>query len=338
MTYWYPGVFEAVRRIKAKWPEVPVVLGGRYATLCPEHARTRSGADFVFAGALDARFAAVFKEITGVAIAIPDSFSDWPAPAHDLQHGRSTAVLALSRGCPFRCTYCVSHKLAPRFEQRGPDAVIRELEALAGELGARHIAFCDDALLANAGNLLAPVLRFVIEKNFPLAFHAPNALHAGLVTPEIASLMFRAGFSGVILGLESIAAGFQNETGGKVTTGQFERAAACLREAGFRNTRIGAYILLGHPSQTEESVTETMRAAAALGVEPIPAEFSPIPGAIDFELAVATFRRSPESDPLLHNSSIIMYQHPNIPPEGFRRIKAESVRLRAELRKGIPGT
>ena len=50
MTYWYPGVFEAIEIIKQLFPDVPLALGGIYATLCPEHARARSGADLVVEG------------------------------------------------------------------------------------------------------------------------------------------------------------------------------------------------------------------------------------------------------------------------------------------------
>jgi hypothetical protein len=39
MTYWYPGVVEAIARVRARFGAVPVVLGGVYATLCTDHAR-----------------------------------------------------------------------------------------------------------------------------------------------------------------------------------------------------------------------------------------------------------------------------------------------------------
>lgn len=46
MTYWYPGVFEVIRIVNELLPDAPVVLGGNYATICPDHA-SLSGADFI---------------------------------------------------------------------------------------------------------------------------------------------------------------------------------------------------------------------------------------------------------------------------------------------------
>ncbi len=333
MTYWYPGAFEAISIIKKRWPDAPVVLGGRYATLCAAHAREHSGADFVYEGALSGDFSGLMHHLIGRDVEVPESFADFPVPAHDLQRDRSSAVVALTRGCPFRCTYCVSHKLSPRFERRTTESAIAEIKWLVEELGARDIAFCDDALLAGSEDLLAPLLRFVIENKYRVRFHTPNAVHAKLVTPEIAALMKWAGFAGVILGLESADAGFNRKTGGKAGEGDFERAVIYLREAGFNRGEIGAYIIMGHPDQTEAEILATAHAAAELEVEPVPAEYSPIPGSVDFDAAVASFRRPPDTDPLLHNSSIVLYQHPKITPDGFSRIKQECTTLRKQIRE-----
>ena len=47
MTYWYLGVFEAINLAKDIHPDVPIILGGIYTTLCPEHARNYSHADLI---------------------------------------------------------------------------------------------------------------------------------------------------------------------------------------------------------------------------------------------------------------------------------------------------
>ncbi|MEW6203448.1 MAG: radical SAM protein [bacterium] len=331
MTYWYPAVFEAIARIGAHFTDVPVVLGGRYATICADHARQHSGADCVLEGHLGHKTAQAISELTEVDIEISDVYSDLPPPAHDLQRDTSVAAVSLTRGCPCRCTYCVSHLLSPKFELRTADSAISEIRFLTEELGTRHIAFYDDALLAQADELLIPLLRFVIRKNYRINFYTPNALHASLMTPEIARLMAHSGFAQIRLGFESTDPNFLRSTGGKVNPEQFRRAVACLKEAGFKSADIGAYIICGHPMQNEEDIHLAMNAVAELGVIPILAEYSPIPGSEDFEAAVASFRHPPDQDPLLHNSSIVMYQHPSISPQEFQRLKLESLALRKKL-------
>jgi hypothetical protein len=65
MTYWYPGVRETIGRIKTVFPRVPVVLGGIYATLCPDHARHTCGADRVTIGPGEGAILPLVAEITG---------------------------------------------------------------------------------------------------------------------------------------------------------------------------------------------------------------------------------------------------------------------------------
>src|SRR6056297_2866534 len=50
MTYWYQGIAEAVRVVRRAYPAVPVVVGGIYATLIPQHCRDVIGADEVVIG------------------------------------------------------------------------------------------------------------------------------------------------------------------------------------------------------------------------------------------------------------------------------------------------
>ena len=50
MTYWYHGLQETIKIIKEIFPDVPVVLGGIYASLCSDHAVDHSGADRVVTG------------------------------------------------------------------------------------------------------------------------------------------------------------------------------------------------------------------------------------------------------------------------------------------------
>jgi len=69
MTYWYTGVRETVASVKDVYPQVPLVLGGVYASLCPDHARRCSGADEIFTGPGEPAVLALVAAHTGWAAA-----------------------------------------------------------------------------------------------------------------------------------------------------------------------------------------------------------------------------------------------------------------------------
>jgi hypothetical protein len=50
MSYWYPGVQKATEIVKSEFPNIPVILGGIYATLWQQHAAAHSGTDFIYRG------------------------------------------------------------------------------------------------------------------------------------------------------------------------------------------------------------------------------------------------------------------------------------------------
>jgi radical SAM superfamily enzyme YgiQ (UPF0313 family) len=302
MTYWYPGVFEVVRRVRARFGAVPVVLGGVYATLCPDHARQHSGADRVVTGpgvVAALRFA---DEVTG-GDSDPERYADprgWPAPEHGAVP-RPYAGVITSWGCPYHCTYCADHRLQPAFVRRQPLAVVAEIAACA-RCGIHDFAFYDDALLLDAGQHLVPILEGVLAKRIKVRFHTPNGTHAREISTDLATLMRRASFATIRLSLETLDPLRQEATGGKVTTGAFEQAVAHLKAAGFGPGEVGAYILAGLPDQPLAEVEDTVRFVQGLGVQAKLALFSPIPGTPDGDRALP-----PGTDPLLHNNTVYPY-------------------------------
>jgi len=132
MTYWYPGVAAAIGLVREHFPGVPVILGGIYATLCPEHARQHSGADQVVAGPGEAAVFTLLKEITacssvGATSSGSDGLDSLPYPALHLLDQLTYIPILASRGCPLDCSYCASRLLQPAYRRRQPKAVAEEL-------------------------------------------------------------------------------------------------------------------------------------------------------------------------------------------------------------------
>lgn len=330
MTYWYPGVQTAVELVRKVFGRVPVVLGGIYPTLCPEHARSQSGAEVVVTGAGEHQVLPLLKEICGPGILRLGSgevrfsgLDSLPFPAYDLYQDRSTVCLLTSRGCPLNCSYCASRLLYPGFEQRQPGRVVSEILHFRG-LGARNIAFYDDALLLNQERHLLEILEAVAPLQPGLNFHTPNGLSPRVVDHRLAVLMKKAGFSSIFLSLENVDADWLRQTGPKVEASDLERALDCLENAGFRRKEISVYILVGQPLQTRHQVLDSLKLVRKLGARPRLAYYSPVPGTRDWELLLEAGKIKSDSDPLLHNKLVFPYFWGNLTPEELEEIKQNS--------------
>jgi radical SAM superfamily enzyme YgiQ (UPF0313 family) len=306
MTYWYPGVQAAIAAIRTFFPRLPVILGGIYATLLPEHAKKYSGADYVLPGPGEAAILPLLAELTGCKdyyLEINDNLDHLPYPAWDLLADQRLLCLLTSRGCPLQCDYCASRHLEPRFRLRQPDKVVQELIYWHEKLGVTDVAWYDDALLFQADTHLLPLLAEICRRGLPLRFHTPNAMHVGLISPDVAHWLQRANFATLRLGLETTATGAAR-LDHKIHRGDLERALAALHAAGFTQKDIGINLLIGLPHQTDAEVIDSIRQVRRLGATPVLTQYSPIPHTALWPEAVKVSRYDLEGEPLYHNNSI----------------------------------
>lgn len=289
MTYWYTGVRETIEVLHKRYHGVPIILGGIYATLLPEHARRFSEADVVLKGGL-AEIKERLEKLVGLNL-----LEETPFPAWDLYPKLDYAVTTISQGCPLRCTYCASHLINPTFMPRDTNVVLTEIESVA-KLGVRRIAFYDDALLFHPK--FDEIMEKVVKMDCKVEFHTPNGLHVSQITPKRARLMKEAGFRSLYLSLETADERLLKITGAKVSPDAFKQAVRVLKDAGFSD-ELHAYVLFGLPSQTGESVKRTLDLALSLDVKPHLAEFSPVPGTLEFKRSGL----DDNADPLLTNNT-----------------------------------
>ncbi len=324
MTYWYPGVAETVTALKTIYPAAPIVLGGIYATLCRAHAAVAVGADEVVAGPAGTVLFDVVARHTGNHL--PNAFDGddldaWPYPALDLQHRIAYAPLLTSVGCPFRCDYCASHRLQPVRRRRDPLAVAAEIEHWHQRHGVRDFVFYDDAFLVDAETHALPLLEALARRPAGLRFHTPNALHIRQISPEVAALLFRAGFETVRLGLETAVDAIEHRMDRKVGIRDFETAAGRLQAAGFSARQVGAYLLAGLPDQCRQELEKSIRAVRAIGIRPILAYYTPIPHTPLWKRAVAVSRYDLEADPIFTNNAIFPCQTEAFSWEALTQLK-----------------
>lgn len=302
MTYWYTGVRETVEEIKKVFKDIPVITGGLYSTLLPEHALKNTGADGVFQGHVEDRLEA-FLSTFGFRLKRKKA----PQPYWRLGFLKwDFAPLRTSSGCPFRCTYCASGLFYNEFKQKDSDEIIKEVIELY-ELGIRDYAFYDDALLVNSEGHLRPIMKEIIKKGLDIRFHTPNGLHARFIDDEIARLMKETGFKTIRISLETVSPELQEKTGGKVKTDEFKKALESLKRAGFTRGEIGVYLMFGLPGQDLNDVIEGVKFLKSLDVRIHLTEFSPIPGTPLWNEMVSSGKITEDMDLLLTNNSVFYY-------------------------------
>ncbi|GAB4255090.1 MAG: B12-binding domain-containing radical SAM protein [Acidobacteriota bacterium] len=286
MTYWYPGIGEVLQAVRSVFPRARCVIGGPYAAICRDHAR-RLGADLVVS--------------TGDLTPLRDLWGIQPsnsaAPWWEAYGNPDVVAVKLADGCPLRCTYCAVPWYSPGFQPR-PAAELGAVADQLLELQPENVVFYDDALLYQAGELLLPFLARLRDGGLRAAFHTPNALHARLLTRDLARTLVDLGFVGFFLGFESASARWQDRTGRKVSGKELARAVAYLLDAGAAPRNITCYLIAGHPAGDQQELEASLRFVHSLGVRAMLAEFSPIPGTPDGEACRTT---TDLDEPLHHN-------------------------------------
>jgi radical SAM superfamily enzyme YgiQ (UPF0313 family) len=308
MTYWYPGVFEVIKILKEVLPFVPIVLGGKYATLCYSHAVNFSGADYVIAGSGEKQVLQLLQKLFNEEpVFTPDEYNldSLPYPAFDLIRKIEQLPLITSLGCPYHCSYCSSHILKDKFQQRNPVKVADEIQYWQKESGVINFSFYDDALLVKPHEMIMPLLKEVKKRKLSCQFHCPNGLHLREINKELSVLLYNSGFKTIRFGFETSDLNRQIKTGGKVKNEELRLAVRHLKNAGYKTGEIGIYLLCGIPGQSAEEVENSMEFVRECGAKPVLAEYSPIPGTKMWDEAVACSPFDIQREPLYHNNSLL---------------------------------
>jgi radical SAM superfamily enzyme YgiQ (UPF0313 family) len=317
MSYWYPGIQRSVDIIRRLAGNVPIILGGIYATLYNEHAATNSGADFIYHGQLNqslnfALYTFGFK--------LKKKREPLPYYKLSLYDQYPFAPLLTAEGCPFKCPYCASSLLSGGYQRHSVETVLKDITELY-DMGVRDFAFYDDALLVDADNHIKPILKEIINSGLDLRLHSPNGLHARFMDEELAGLMKKAGFKTIRLSLETIDPQRQVNTGGKVKNEDLQQAVSYLKQNGFTKENIGVYLMYGLPGQELQEVKEGIEFLKSLDVRINLTEFSPISGTSAFNELVHKGIISNDIDPLLTNNTVFSYLYSGYDSEELRKIK-----------------
>ena len=187
-----------------------------------------------------------------------ENLDDLPLPDRGLLPlGRYRALnmpisITTSRGCPFKCIFCVGRKMVgARVRYRSPEKVVDELQYL-NTLKFPQINIADDLFTANKNHCLG-VCDEIIKRGLKLSW--TSFARVDTVSDEVLCKMKTAGCNAVSFGIESANPQILKTIKKGITLDQVEAAVGMCQRAGI--TPYASFIL-GLPGETPETINETM--------------------------------------------------------------------------------
>ncbi len=271
---------DVIRDIKHLCPDILTVMGGPHVSFCAQETMLQfPDLDFVVLGEGEQTVVELARAIDngrrwegvkGIAyrsgadihctparelIADLDTL---PVPARNLLPlGRYRALgmpvsLTTSRGCPFKCIFCIGRKMVgSRVRYRSPGKVVDEMEYLSG-LHFHQINIADDLFTANKSHCLG-VCDEIIKRRLKLTW--TSFARVDTVSEEILTRMQAAGCSAVSFGVESGNPQILKTIKKGITREQVVAAVNMCRRAGI--TPFASFIL-GLPGETPQTIQETL--------------------------------------------------------------------------------
>ncbi len=180
-----------------------------------------------------------------------------PLPArHLLPLGRYRALhtpisITTSRGCPFRCIFCVGRKMVgAKVRYRDPIAVCDELEMLS-TLNFPQINISDDLFTAKSSHCLA-ICNEIIRRKLNITWS--SFARVDTVSTELLIKMKEAGCSTISFGVESANHDILKTIKKNITLEKVERAVKMCSDAGIQPH---VSFILGLPGESPKSLKET---------------------------------------------------------------------------------
>jgi anaerobic magnesium-protoporphyrin IX monomethyl ester cyclase len=186
------------------------------------------------------------------------------------------APIIVTRGCPYLCTFCSAHNIVGRkLRYRSIDNVMEEIKILYSGYGIREIHIEDDNFTFDI-EFAKEFCRRLIKLNLSLTYSCPNGVRLDRIDMELLSLMKRAGFYNIYVGIESGSPRILKHMRKNLSLEEISKKVDLIKEAGLE---VSGYFILGYPEESMKDMEMTISFAMSLKLDWAQfATFIPIPG------------------------------------------------------------
>ncbi len=166
------------------------------------------------------------------------------------------AVIATSRGCPFKCTYC-HDVFGKKFRARSPAKVIEEMELLITRYGVTSFQVYDDIFNFNKKRVLE-ICALIVAKGWKIDLQFPNGVRADMMDLEMLAAMKAAGTWRVSYAIESASPRIQKQVKKHL---KIDKVRQLIEDTDRMGILAHGFFMLGFPGETRAEVDSTVRFA-----------------------------------------------------------------------------
>ena len=307
--------------VKKTRPDVKIILGGAHPSAFPEQTlQYFEEADFAIRGEAEQGLADLIRNLSGPDIVpkkkipgliwresgkikinppvFPENLDllgspDWnlinpcnyPFQTSYLTKSKIVAPLIMTRGCPYRCTFCSCRSVTGhKIRSHSVSYIIEEINFLKSNFGIKEICFIDDNFLVFK-HLVTELCEQLIKQQLNIKWSC-FGIRLDLVDKDILSLMEKSGCYLLTVGIESGSQRILDHMKKKLTLDLIKEKITLIHT--LTNIKIIGNFILGYPIEKEEDIDKTIRFAKNLplyGANFFP--FHPAPGTEIFDELIA---------------------------------------------------
>jgi anaerobic magnesium-protoporphyrin IX monomethyl ester cyclase len=199
---------------------------------------------------------------------------NWYRPTAGSYKRYPVGTVLCSRGCNNRCIYCFQFNKLPGIRYRSPQNVMKEINLLVKDYGAREIRFIDDNF-AGDYKWTEEMCKLIKESKLKFTWHA--SVRADAVDYPLLKKMRNAGCWELLIGIESGVQKNLDMMAKNVTVEQNRKTVLAAKKAGIK---VYTPFIFGIPGETFEDGLKTIE--FAVEIDPHYVNFhtiAPYPGA-----------------------------------------------------------
>lgn len=287
-----PNVLEASRifdDIKARWPEMPTILGGPHITTIPEQTmNVCSSVDYGVLSEGEETVPELLDAIMGHHLTLDKvdgivyrdhltgelklnkarkhikNLDRLPYPAYDLlpqpltlyrpypPHGRSLPYMTMvtTRGCPYNCSFCSKNVWGKVYNVFSADYVIKHVKHLQDEFGVQYIQFYDDSFTVHPKRIAE-----ICKGIEPLKITWSCETRVNLVNYEMLKQMKKGGCLLIGFGIESGVQRILDLLTKGIKLQETRKAIELCDKIGIETS---GYMMMGNPTETREEIQQSV--------------------------------------------------------------------------------